>query len=317
MLFFRRSLAVSLLAAACLTPVAAAAQDEAQLAEARRLYNEAKKAMTDKRYQEAALAFEAASRIKANAVSLYTAAQAWELAGDMARAADAYALALSTPQLSDAQAKRSGERLGELQKTLGIVVASGKDGTRVRLGDHMELSVPAKLHGTPGEHEIVITRSDGSSDTEKVKLEAGKTVELDTEEREEPDGAAAKPREEVKLSEPVKRPMEVSTDSGPWKTIGWVSLGAGIAGLGGAALLGLSAKDAEDTYKKSPTRSTFDHAKGLESKTNIMLIAGGVLTAGGIGLLIWGGPKKTQEKPVETALELKLGPSHIAAEGRF
>lgn len=317
MIFLRRWLALAVLAASCLGPGIAHGADDAQLAEARRLYNDAKKAMTEKRYKDAALAFEGASRIKAHAVALYTAAQAWELADEPARAADAYALALSTPKLSDAQTKRSEERLVELQKKLGVVSATGNEGTRVRLDDHMEVGVPAKLHGVGGDHEIVITRSDGSSDTKQVKLTVGKTLDLDAEARPEPEAEKKpEPETEVELSEPAKRPIEVKSDSGPWKTIGYVSLGAGIAALGGGALLGLSAKDAEDTYKASPTRETFDHAKGLESKTNIMFIAGGVLTAGGVGLLIWGGPKP-KEKPVEASVGFRVGPGQLVAEGRF
>jgi hypothetical protein len=315
--FLRRLLALTVLAAVCVVSGAAYAGDDSNLAEARRLYNEAKKAMTEKRYKDAATAFEGASNIKAHAVALYTAAQAWELASEPARAADAYARALSTPQLSDSQAKRSGERLEDLQKQLGVVVVSGKDGTRVRLDDHSEFEVPAKLHGKPGSHELAITRADGSTETKKVDLSAGATAEVDAEAKPEPEAKEEEPEKEVKLSEPAKHPVEVSTSEGPWKTIGYVTLGAGVAALAGGALLGMSAKDAEDTYKNSPTRATYDHAKGLESKTNIMFIAGGVLTAGGVGLLIWGGPKKSKEKAVDTALRIEVGPTELVAKGRF
>jgi hypothetical protein len=318
MSFLRRLLALTMLAALSLASSSALAGDDSNLAEARRLYNEAKKAMTAKRYKDAAAAFEGASNIKAHAVALYTAAQAWELAGEQARAADAYARALSTPQLSDSQAKRSGERLAELQKMLGVVVVSGKEGTRVRLDDHSEFEVPAKLHGTTGSHELSITRADGSTDKKQVELSTGSTAEVDAEEQPAPEEKTAEQPKEVKLSEPAKHPVEVeTTEEGPWKTIGYVTVGAGVAALAGGALLGLSASDAEDTYKTSPTRATYDHAKGLESKTNIMFIAGGVLTAGGVGLLIWGGPKKSKEKAVDAALEIEVGPSQLVAKGRF
>lgn len=295
--------------------VDARAEDDAQTAEARRLYAEAKKLMGDKKYKDAALAFEAAGRLKANAVALYTAAQAWELAGEPARAADAYALALATPKLSDAQAQKSEERLAELRKELGTLAVNGDEGTRVRLDDHMEQGVPAKLHATPGEHTLHVTRKDGSSDERKLSFEAGKSSEIDADDRPEPQPEAPKVKK-VKLSESRKVPVE-EPSKGPsaMKTLGFVGIGAGVAALGGGVLLGLSAKDAEDTYKKQPTRETFDHAKGLETSTNIMLIAGGVLTAAGITLVVW--PAKKEKPPAATALDVRVGPGSIVAGGRF
>ncbi|MBK7580389.1 MAG: hypothetical protein IPI67_09315 [Myxococcales bacterium] len=293
------------------------ADDDAQTAEARRLYAEAKKLMGDKKYSEAALSFEAAGRLKTNAVALYTAAQAWELAREPGRAADAYALALVTPKLNEAQKQKSEERLAELRKDLGTASVSGDDGTRVRLDDHMELAVPTKLHGIPGEHTLAIVRSDGTSDSRKLKLEAGKTVEVDADER--PETKPDKPKvKRVELAETRKAPVEEkkSTGPSPLKTLGFVGIGAGVAALGGAVLLGLSAKDAEDTYKSRPSRETLDHAEGLESKTNIMLIAGGVLTAVGVTLVVW--PSKKQEKaPDQAALTLRVGPASVLAGGQF
>jgi len=298
------------------TPRVAHAQDDAQTAEARRLYGEAKKLMGDKKYKDAALAFESAGRLKANAVALYTAAQAWELAGEAARAADAYALALATPKLNDAQKQKSEERLGELSKELGVAAVNGDEGTRVRLDDHMEVGVPAKLHASAGEHTLHITRADGGSDTRKLTFEAGKSLEVDADERPEAQPDAPKVKK-VKLSESRKVPVDDSP-KGPsaWKTVGFIGIGAGVAALGGGVLLGLSAKDAEDTYKKQPTRETFDHAKGLESSTNIMLITGGVLTAAGVTLVVWQSLKK-EKSPAQTSLRVTLGPSAVVAGGRF
>src|SRR5688572_12283240 len=135
--------------AGMLNPSAVRAQAEggdAQADEARHLYNEAREAFKQDRYREAALGFEAASKMRPHAVALYTAAQAWELASESARAADAYALALSTPKLEDDQAKRARERLAALEPELGTVVVLGAEQTQARLDDHMEVSLPARLH---------------------------------------------------------------------------------------------------------------------------------------------------------------------------
>ncbi|MCA9595941.1 MAG: hypothetical protein KC776_21655 [Myxococcales bacterium] len=313
----RASFWAAALAAACWLSSPPALADDDNVAEARRLYGEAKKAMGDKRYKEAALGFEAASKLHPHAVALYTAAQAWELAGEPGRAADAYARSLSTPKLSDSQAQRSRERLDALEKDLGVVVVTGPESTQVRLDDHIEVTLPARLHGTPGSHTLTITPEGGVSEERTVELSAGATTEIDSEATTDEPAPSQQKKKEVPLSEPRKQPVQVETKSaGPWQTIGWVATGAGVAALGGGALLGISAKDAEDTYKAAPTRETYDHAKGLESKTNIMFITGGVLTAAGVGVLIWQATKGGEKAP-GSEVSLELGPQAVWAKGRF
>src|SRR6185295_7852287 len=116
--------------------------DDPEATEARRLYNEARQAFKQERYREAALGFEAASKIRPHAVALYIAAQAWELAQEPVRAADAYARALSTPKLEEEQAARARERLDALEPELATALVAGREGTRVRLDDRIELTVP-------------------------------------------------------------------------------------------------------------------------------------------------------------------------------
>jgi hypothetical protein len=294
---------------------AAAPSEDGGATEARRLYTEAKKALSAKKYSEAALGFEAASRIKAHAVALYTAAQAWELAGERARAADAYGRALATPQLSESQTERSKERLAALEKELGTARVVGKSGTKVVLDDHMEMTVPATVHGSPGAHVLSVTLPDGSTEKRALNFVAGQSqdVNLDQAPEPQPDMPTPKP---VKLAEPKKQPVkaESAPPSPLWKTVGFVATGAGVAALGGAVLVGTSAKDAEETYEAQPSRETFDHAKGLETRTNILLIGGGVLTAGGIGILVWQATKGSEK---QTAVRMHVGPSNVSFQGAF
>ena len=97
----------------------------------------------------------------------------------------------------------------------------------------------------------------------------------------------------------------------PWLTVGWAATGAGLAALGGAALLGMSAQDAEDSFKAGPTRESFDHAKALETRTNVMLVVGSVLTAGGVAIVVFESTKPKEQ----VALKSSFG--GIFAEGRF
>jgi hypothetical protein len=304
-----------LICACCFAPGVRAQEESGDAAEARRLYGEAKKALSDKQYKEAALGFEAASRIKAHAVALYTAAQAWELAGESARAADAYARALATPQLSDSQTGRSKERLAALEKELGTARVVGKSGTKVTLDDHMEMTVPAVVHGSQGAHVLNVVLPDGTTEKRALNFIAGQKQEVDLDEAPEPqpDMPAPKP---VKMAEPKKVAVksETSSSSPVWKAVGFIATGAGVAALVGGVLLGTSAKDAEDTYKARPTQETYDHAKGLESRTNMLLIGGGVLAAGGIGILVWQSTKPSEKK---AAMRLNVGPRAVGLGGSF
>jgi hypothetical protein len=289
--------------------------DEASAAEARRLYTDARKAMSDKKYSEAALGFEAASRLVPHAVALYTAAQAWELAGEPARAADAYARALATPKLNESQAERSRERLAALEQLVGTVVITGSESSRVQLDDHMEVNAPARLHGAAGERTLTITRADGTPERRAVSLVAGDSIEVDVDAREEVAAPEAPAKQVVPLAPPARQPIKVEQRSpSAWQTVGFVTTGAGLAALGGAVLFGMSAKDAEETYRKAPTRATFDHAKSLETRTNVLFVVGGVLTTAGVGLVVWQALSPGQER---AALSVRAAPGSLIAEGSF
>jgi hypothetical protein len=309
----RRWLLIAFAALALSRPGLAQQPDDAS-GEARRLYTEARKAMSDKKYGEAALGFEAASKLIPHAVALYTAAQAWELAGEPARAADAYARALATPKLNESQAERSRERLAALEQQVGTVVITGGESTRVQIDDQIEVTAPARLHGVAGDRTLTITRADGSVERRAIDLIAGESIEVDIDATQEAAAPEAAPKRVVPLSQPAMQPVRVERRSSTLQTVGFVTMGAGLAALGGAVVLGLSAKDAEETYRSSPTRATFDHAKSLETRTNVMLVVGGVMTSAGVGLVVWQSLSSGKER---AALGLRAGPATLAAEGSF
>ncbi len=310
------SLGLSLLAA----PVAHA-QDQGQLEEARKLYTDATKSFKDKHYKEAALGFEAASKLHPHAVALYTAAQAWEAANEPARAADDYSRSLDTPKLSESQAARARERLDALEQSLGTVVVMGDDTTRVQLDDHIELPAPARFHGKAGDHTLLIIKGDGNVERRKVSLAAGASVEVDTNAPAEAATAAptpttlAPPQKHPVEPEPSPSPSSKAESASPLKTVGFVVTGVGVGALGGAVLLGLSANSARDAYNGTPSQGTYDHAKSLESTTNVMFIAGGVLTAAGVGLVIWQSTKGHEQK--QPGVALRAAPGGLWAEGSF
>src|SRR5688572_28065354 len=66
-------------------------------------------------------AFEASHRHVPRAAAIYNAARAWDAAGDKARAADAFAIALDRTDLRGAEAAEASTRLRALDAELGIV----------------------------------------------------------------------------------------------------------------------------------------------------------------------------------------------------
>jgi hypothetical protein len=286
--------------------------DPAALERARKLYDDARTSFEDERYREAALGFEAASKLDPHALSLYMAGQAWELGGEQGRAADAYARALVTPGLTRLQLESAKERLEALVMTLGVVVLRGEPSTRVQLDDHMALSLPARLHGEPGEHTLLLLHPDGTVERRSLTLIRGETLAVDTR------TSASRTGEEklIRMSEPRLIPVSSeseSDDGGLWTTAGWVATGAGVSAFVGASVLGLAANDAEATFQARPSRETYDHAKTLETSTNVMLAAGVLLSGAGVGIIIWQGAQERRKASVD----VRLLPSGAALGGRF
>jgi hypothetical protein len=264
-------------------------------AEARQQYQQGTKAFSGKKYNEAALHFESAAAFKASAIALYTAALAWDLANKPERAADAFSRALDVPGLDEKQTNTAKDRLATLENQLGTAQVSAPDGWKVQLDSFTEAPTPAKLHGATGSHTITIRTSSKETKRREVTLEAGKVEKIDL--KEEPKPEPPKPSDLPET--PSKPDTKPTTPSGPealpprlahpfWTTprvAGVGVAGLGVAGVIGGIILGLNANDAADAYKAAPTQPAFDHASSLQTWTNVTLIAGVVLIAGGIALV--------------------------------
>ncbi len=264
-------------------------------AEARQQYGLGTQAFKEKRYTEAALHFEAAASFKANAIALYTAGLAWDLAARPERAADAYARALDVPGLDDKKATTARDRLEKLERGLGTAVVTAPEGWKVQLDTFSEVRAPVRLHGAPGVHVLTARAPNKTIQRRDIALEAGRAIPVELKEEARP---SPKPEPEPVVKDEKKEPAKaaVSEPLPPrlreqqfWNNyrVAGVGVGAlGVAALGAGIILGTSANDAGDAYNAAPTRASFDHASSLQTWTNVSFVSGVVLVAGGVALIV-------------------------------
>jgi hypothetical protein len=262
------------------------ASSEAASLNARARYNAGTKAFSEKRFVEAALDFEAAAAEKASPVALYTAALSWEQANVPERAADDYARALAVPGLPADKVGLARDRLAVLEGLLGAVSVVGPPGWRVQLDADTEVPLPAVLHGTAGVHTLSARAPSRPIQRRPVVLERGKTSKLDLA-TEPPPPSPEEAKKET--PPPPPPPPPAPPPAGPdWKRpAGFVALGVGGALLLSGVVLGSEAIGARDVYRGAPTQDGLDHASELQTWTNVAFIAGGVVAAGGVALVLW------------------------------
>lgn len=309
-----RTLAVAFaLAATAAAPEARADDVPADTAnEARQQYQQGMQAFQQKRYSEAALHFEAAASLRINGVTLYTAGLAWDNASRPERAADAYSRSLDVGGLDPKQTGLARDRVSQLERTLGTVAVSAPEGWKVQLDTFTEVPVPARLHASPGVHALSVRAPGRPIERRDVSLEAGKVVSLDL--KDEPK-VTAKPE-----PEPVKPPSPpVAAPAPPPRESYWITrrvVGVGVGGVGVAALLstvilGINANDAKSAYDAGPTRESYDHASSLQTWTNVALVSGALLVAGGVALVVW------PDKDKDAEVKLGVAPSGAMLRGSF
>jgi hypothetical protein len=291
--------------------VASADDSDAAANAARSQYNAGTKAFADQRYAEAALAFEAAADAKPSAVALFTAALSWDRTNAPDRAADDYARAVALGGLPADKGAQAKDRLSVLEGTLGAVTVSGADGARVQLDANSERPVPATLHGSAGVHTLTVRASGGAIERRSVVLERGKTTTLDL--------ATAPPApapDNHAQPTPAPAPAEQATRhvKSDWRTpVGIAATGVGGATLLAGVLLGVEANDAKNAYVAAPAQATYNHASAMQTWTNVALIAGGVITAVGVTLVVW--PALSSSEPAHA--EVSVLPGGLLVKGAF
>ncbi|MBS2017621.1 MAG: hypothetical protein JST00_32380 [Deltaproteobacteria bacterium] len=315
----RRALAALALALATLGAAPRAAAQPSPMpaselnAEARAHYKQGTEALNAGRFAEAALHFETASSKTPHAVSWFMAAEAWERASRPERAADALARALDVPGLSAELGEKIRGRLASLEATIGTVVLGGASSYRASIDGATAVAPPARLHGLPGTHVVTIIPPDRARSRREVVLTAGARVTLTLGEGEEEEKTPAPPpKVEVRYVErEVERPAEVR------RYVGFGVIGLGAAALAGSAILGASALDAKDAYASARTQESYDHVRSVQAWSNVTLVAGLAMLAGGVALVVWPSADKAKSPAASTGTSIAVVPSGAVLRGSF
>jgi hypothetical protein len=265
-------------------------------------------------FTKAARAFEQAYRVKPHPATKYNAGFAWDRAGELARAADAYEAALNAEGLDDGRANAARERLAALKPQLGYLFVQKPIGATVSVAHVDKLPIPAKLHLTPGKHELVVHQAGGGTTTQAIELRAGEVQRIAVEEEDALGSAPVVPTEPEPGEPAGPAPAEGAQPGCSSCTWGWVALGGAAVAAGVGTYFGLRTLSARDEFDKD--RSNADKRdEAVTSRTFSNVAFGVAIVAGvtGVVLLLSGGSDEKQA----AGTELHLRTDGLSAVHRF
>lgn len=272
-----RLLAVATLALVVSLPARARADDTRASAAAS--FREAQAAFARRDYAAAAAAFEVTAKIAPHPATWLNAAEAWELRGDPARAAEDCDRALETPNGTPEIRAEAEKRLAHVARRVLTVDVRGPRSKGVRIDDDAVRPLPVLRRLAPGRHRLVLV-----------------DLATNAEEERELDGAAGEVRRiEIPEVGPAPAPAPVAeaaparaapraAGSGP--PLGsWIAFGAGAAFAVGAGVMGGITLGAKSTYERDPTKGTLDAFKTDRLVTNVLV--SGAVVAVAAGAVLW------------------------------
>jgi tetratricopeptide (TPR) repeat protein len=310
-------------------PTSAAAQTEESThnAAAEALFRDGVSLAKAGKFEEAAAKFEASFALDPARGTLLGWAMAEERAGKLASAWGHYQELrdLARTEGDQERARVATNKIRELSPRVPTVTvtASGRvpAGTRIILDGKplRQGGLGSPLPVDPGDHELRAVSPDGSRFERRLSLAEGGhetvAIELARVVRDEPP-VAAPPGEP---SPTVEQPQSTWTT---WQTTGAVMGAVGVVALGVGTYFWFNAGAIYDEVESDcPNRvcppdeqARIDDGRQQESIGRIALIAGGVSTALGIGL-IWFGGNSQASAPRDVAI--RLGPGSLVLDGTF
>jgi tetratricopeptide (TPR) repeat protein len=324
-----QALAATLALALLVRPLPSRAQTRgAESAGAETLFQQGVALMNDGRVEQACSKFEGSQSLDPALGTLLRLGDCYDRLGKTASAWTTFQDAVSLARnRKEAERQQIGsERVADLERRLSwvqLTLATGQsqrdlslriDGRAVSLallespipfdpGAHqLELSAPGR-HGWTGSIEVTPGPSRQTLELPQLELEAS------------PSMPPAVPK--MSSREPARR----GGDRRPW---GIVIGSAGLLGLGVGGVLSYQALRVNDDARSECNSHNLCSARGVEQRNSaigyangatVAVVAGGVLLAGGLGLVLWGSSEEAPETEVSAALSPEVGSVQIG--GRF
>lgn len=313
----RRIAAIALLAVLLIArPVAAQPTDEA-LQRAGESFRQAQAAFARREYAAAAAAFEQAARMVPHPTALLNAAEAWELAGDLPRAAESAEKVLALPEAEASFRTEAEARLAAVVTRIARIRFEGPATLRARIDGGEELALPVRRWLTPGPHAVEVSGVEGGPYRRQMTVQAGedRTVDLSSPPPSPVPKAlppAPPPRPRPKAVEPAP---ETEHDSAAPPPAAWVSFGLAAAGGIVIGVFGGLTIAARKDFDAEPTQ---DHADTFNKNKLVTNVAIGITAAAAaVGAIVWIVDASTGDRRAAIAPRIGAGSAGIVLSTRF
>ncbi len=310
--------------ACCLTPAAQAAPSKADVVAARKAVGEGKRQEGKKDWEAARAAYQQAVELNESAAVRIRLARAEDKLGHLIEAAENLRLALDNKKINWGQKRTAKKRLKDLEKripTLSLELPAGFEGEVFVDEEAIEAGARGEpVAVNPGARKVRATREGFEPFSETFELAEGETKSVTillVEKKAPPPARVPEEAEEEKGS------------SGTQKTLGYVSLAIGGAGLVVGTAMGLAARSTKSELDKSCSsnvcsesdRELFDKGQTQANIATTGFVIGGVgLGLGAFLLLTADGGDAKKPAPADSAkLRLRpvLAPNHVGLTGTF
>jgi hypothetical protein len=208
------------------------------------------------------------------------AAEAWERAGELERAAT-IADRVAAEASGDVRVAADA-LLARVTAKLSTVDVIGPGAARVRVGAR-EVSPPSKLRLKPGTYVVSVQDAEGGVREQRMELGAGASQTIDATTPSPPTPAEAPP------AAPARAAPELAVSATPTEppsrgvpALAWASFGLAAAGVGAFAFFGARTLDAQRTYEATPTAANRDAFYESRTISNVSLAAAGVFAVTGV-----------------------------------
>jgi hypothetical protein len=342
------ALALVALATTAWLPQAAATPTEADIAQARERFGEARRLEEAGRWGEALALLQRVAEVKTTPQVRFHMALAMEHVGLWTRALDSYAQARAEAGSTAPDVVREADehlaRLAPVIPTVSLHVAGAAAGDELLL-DRQRLPIddrPLPIRADPGAHTAEVRRGGALLAREYFAVEARSTrwIELRIGSvASEPPVSPAAPDPALHSAAPGEGPPPVSTGTSPPSPVasgagnaqriaGWTAIGAGGASLAimgvfigqrAAAMASLTAACPSLTRCPTSIAPTVSTGKTDATMVNVFGVAGGVLAAAGALLLVLApsAPRAPGATPPLATAWIGIRPAGLALGGTF